>query len=76
MVLPARALEQKEGEERPERTKDGEAEEEKVKEGAEVGPGPEELQHAAVVMPTSTDTGRFKFAGFLHLNGGLNDKYA
>lgn len=76
MVLPAHVLEQKEGEERPERTPDGEADEEKVKEGAEVGPAAEELQQAAVVMPTSTDTSRFKFGGFLHLNGDLNDKHA
>lgn len=58
MVLPAHVLEHKEVEERNERTKDGEADEEKVKEGAEMGPSPEDLQQqAAVVMPT--DTGRF-----------------
>lgn len=76
MVLPAHVLEQKEGEERPERTPDGEADEEKVKEGAEVRPAAEELQQAVVVMPTSTDTSRFQFGGFLHLTCNLNDKYA
>lgn len=66
MVLPAHVLEQKEVEGRTERTKDEEADEEKVKEGAEKGPTSEELQQAAVVMPTSTDTGKIVSGSFLH----------
>lgn len=73
MVLPAHVLEHKEVE-RNERTKDGEADEEKVKEGAEMGSSPEELQPAAVVMPT--DTGRFLSGIFLHLHCDVNDMCA
>lgn len=58
MVLPAHVLEQKDAEERSERTKDEEADEEKVKEGAERALASEGLQQAALVMPTSTDTGK------------------
>lgn len=55
MVLPAHVLEQKEVEERTERTKDAEADEEKRKEGPEKGLTSEELQQA---LPASTDTGK------------------
>lgn len=66
MVLPAHVLEQEEVDERTERTKDEEADEEKVKEGAEKGLTSEELQQAAVVMSTSTDTGKILSGPFLH----------
>lgn len=60
MVLPAHVLEQKEVEERTERTKDEEADEEKVKEGVEKGLTSEELPQA-----TSTDTGQILLGPFL-----------
>lgn len=66
MVLPAHVLEQEEVEERTERTKDEEADEEKVKEGAEKEMTSEELQQAAVVMSTSTDTGKILSGPFFH----------
>lgn len=66
MVLPAHVMEQKAVEERTERTKDEEADEEKVKEGVEKGLTSEELQQVAVVMPTSTDTGKILSGPFIH----------
>lgn len=67
MVLPAHVLQQKEVEGRIERTKDEEADEEKVKEAAEKGLTSDELQQqAAVVMATSTDTGKILSGPFLH----------
>lgn len=66
MVLPAHVLEQKDAEERTERTKDEEADEEKVKEGAEKVLTSEGLQQAPLVMPTSTDTGKILSGPFLY----------
>lgn len=66
MVLPAHVLEQKDAEERTERTKDEEADEEKVKEGAEKALTSEGLQQAPLVMPTSTDTGKILSGPFLY----------
>lgn len=64
MVLPAHVLEQKEVEERTERTKDEEADEEKVKEGAEKEVTSEEMQQATVLVPASTDTGKILLGHF------------
>ena len=60
MVLPAHVLEQKEVEERTERTKDEEADEEKVKEGVEKGRTSEEKP-----PNTSTNTDKILFGSFL-----------